>query len=389
MTSATTLLQELIRCPSVTPADGGALALIAERLKAVGFETHIVQFDEPGTPSVRNLYARSGSARPCLLFAGHTDVVPPGDLAGWRYGPFAGTIADGLIFGRGACDMKGGLAAYLAAAITFVAEGRLSAGSIAFLITGDEEGPAVNGTVKLLDWAVARGEVFDQCVLGEPTNPDALGDMIKIGRRGSLSGTITAIGRQGHVAYPDRACNPIPGLLRLIDALVGIPLDEPNEHFDASNCEVVSIDVGNPSTNVIPAQATAVFNIRFNDRWTPEALQAEIKDRISQVAVDCDYKLAFRPCNAHAFVTEPNAFTHLFSAVVEDLTGRRPKLSTAGGTSDARFIVGACPVLEFGLVGQTMHAVDECASIADVETLTAIGRAVLERYFEDAGPSGR
>ncbi|MCW6510198.1 succinyl-diaminopimelate desuccinylase [Lichenifustis flavocetrariae] len=375
------LLGDLIRCPSVTPTEGGALQLLAGLLAEAGFSVERPTFSEPGLPDVQNLYARLGTASPCLVFAGHTDVVPPGDLGGWRHPPFSGEIADGMIYGRGACDMKGGVAASVAAVLAYIDRHGPPPGSIAFLITGDEEGPAVNGTPKLLAWAEARGERFDHCLLGEPTNPDALGDMIKIGRRGSLSGSVTVQGRQGHVAYPHRAENPIPPLLHLLQALLATPLDGGTPYFDPSNLEIVSVDVGNPSTNVIPAQATGRFNIRFNDLWTPETLEAELRRRLSVAGQTARTTLDLHPCNALAFLTSPGDFTSLVAEAVTAETGRQPALSTTGGTSDARFIVSHCPVVEFGLVGQTMHAVDEAVSLADVEALTRIYERVLAVYF--------
>ena len=377
---AVALLRDLIRCPSVTPADAGALGVIEAALKTAGFSTRRVAFSAPGTPDIDNLYARIGDTAPYLLFAGHTDVVPPGNANDWRFDPFSGEIADGQIWGRGAADMKGGVAASVAAALAWLEKhGVPQKGSIGFLITGDEEGPAVNGTVKLLDWARARGEKFDHCILGEPTNPDALGDMIKIGRRGSLTGRLTVHGKQGHVAYPHLAENPVRAMVRLLAALAANPLDEGTGNFDASNLEVVTVDVGNKATNVIAAQATAVFNIRFNDLWTPQTLEAEIGSRLAGVAGR--WTLAFDPANAVSFLTAPGAFTSMVADAVERETGRRPALSTTGGTSDARFIVRDCPVVEFGLVGKTMHAVDERADVADVATLAAIYERVLETYF--------
>lgn len=350
-------------------------------LDAAGFRTELLTFSEAGTPDVVNLFARFGTAAPCLLFAGHTDVVPPGNVASWRFDPFAGTIADGVIYGRGACDMKGGVAAAVAAALNHLSSGQPVKGSIVFLITGDEEGPAVNGTPKLLEWARARGERFDHCVLGEPTNPTTLGEMIKIGRRGSLSGSLTVHGTQGHVAYPHLADNPIPSLLRLIEALAAVPLDAGTAHFDPSNLEMVSVDVGNPSTNVIPSEATATFNIRFNDLWTSDTLSEALRRRLDATRDKTRFTLRFQTCNAEAFVTAPSGFTSLVAAAVEAETGRTPVLSTTGGTSDARFIKDHCPVAEFGLVGQTMHQVDESASIADVETLTRIYGRILQAYL--------
>ncbi|BAU90317.1 succinyl-diaminopimelate desuccinylase [Methylorubrum populi] len=377
------LAQALIRCPSVTPEEGGALAFLADRLAQAGFSVERPVFSDVGTPDIQNLYARIGTGHPVLVFAGHTDVVPPGEEAAWTQGPFSGAVADGFLYGRGAVDMKGGIACMLAATLDFLERrGPDFGGSIAFLITGDEEGPAVNGTVKLLQWAKDRGERFDHCLLGEPTNPDTLGEMIKIGRRGSLTGRITVHGRQGHVAYPHRAENPIPGLLRLASALIAEPLDGGTAHFDASNLEFTTIDVGNPATNVIPASAKAVFNVRFNDDWTAETLGAEIQKRLAAAAGNAvRFSLDLQPSNSPAFLTQPDAFVDLVAEAIQAETGRLPALSTTGGTSDARFIKDACPVIEFGLVGRTMHETDERVAVADLDRLTAIYGRVLERYF--------
>lgn len=381
--SPLTLAQSLIRCPSVTPEEGGALTWLGGVLEEAGFAVERPRFSQAGTPDIDNLYARIGTRAPYLLFAGHTDVVPPGDLARWRHGPFAGTVENGILYGRGAVDMKGGIACMLAAALDYLdVAGPTFPGSIGFLITGDEEGPAINGTVKLLEWARARGERFDHCLLGEPTNPDSLGDMIKIGRRGSLTGHLTVQGRQGHVAYPDLAENPIPGLLRLAGALLAEPLDGGTQHFGASNLEFTTLDVGNTATNVIPAEAHGTFNIRFNDRWTAETLGAEIRARLDAAAGrSVRYHLDLLPSNSPAFLTEPDAFTELVAGAIVTETGRRPVLSTTGGTSDARFIKDSCPVIEFGLVGQTMHQTDECVPVADLNRLTAIYTRVLAAYF--------
>jgi succinyl-diaminopimelate desuccinylase len=376
------LAQGLIRCPSVTPEEGGALAFIAQVLGDASFEVHRPVFSEPGTPDVENLYARWGTGHPYLLFAGHTDVVPPGDTARWTHDPFGAAVDGGELYGRGATDMKGGLACMMAAALAFLQERPDFSGSIGFLVTGDEEGPAVNGTVKLLAWAKERGERFDHCILGEPTNPNRLGDMIKIGRRGSLTGTVVVHGKQGHVGYPHLADNPIRGMLRLLDALITSPLDRGTDHFDASNLEVTTVDVGNAASNVIPAEARATFNVRFNDTWTPETLEAELARRLSEAAGNMvRYTLAVEPTNAVAFLTPPDRFVGFIADAVEAETGLRPKLSTTGGTSDARFIKDACPVVEFGLVGQTMHQVDERVPVADLDRLTAIYRAILQAYF--------
>jgi succinyl-diaminopimelate desuccinylase len=379
------LCRALIRCPSVTPADGGSLALLEKLLTTHGFATHRLTFEEAGQAPIDNLYARIGSGRPYLIFAGHTDVVPVGDAAQWRFDPFAGEIADNMVWGRGASDMKGAIAAFARAALDFIGTHGTNKGSIGFLITGDEEGPAINGTAKLLAWTEAQGERFDHCLLGEPTNPATLGDMIKIGRRGSLNGRLVVEGRQGHVAYPQRANNPIPHLLRLLQALIATPLDQGTPHFDPSNLEIVTVDVGNTATNVIPANAQARFNVRFNDLWTAETLAAEIARRCAAAADGAAYQLAFDPCNAPAFITKPDRFTDLVASAIEAKTGRKPALSTSGGTSDARFISAYCPVVEFGLVGATMHMVDERIAVADLAALTDIYRDVLERYFATSG----
>ena len=378
--SALDIAQALIRHPSVTPEDGGALAYLAGLLAEAGFTADLLTFSEPGQPDIPNLYGRIGTTAPHLVFAGHTDVVPPGDATQWRFPPFSGEVADGMLWGRGACDMKGGVAASVAAALAYIRRHGRPDGSISFLITGDEEGPAVNGTVKLLDWARQRGEHFDHCILGEPTNPKRFGEMMKIGRRGSLTGELLVHGRQGHVAYPHLAANPIPRLIRLMAALLAKPLDSGTAHFDPSNLEFVTVDVGNPSTNVIPAEARARFNIRFNDLWTPDKLRHELERRLAAAEPEA-HDLRFAPCNASAFVTAPGPFTALVADAVEAETGVRPVLSTSGGTSDARFITAYCPVVEFGLVGATMHAVDERASLADLAKLQAVYERVLERYF--------
>lgn len=376
------LTQALVRCPSVTPQEGGALSLLQGVLTAEGYEVHRPVFGEADEPPVENLYARIGSEGPVFVVAGHTDVVPVGDEAAWTRPPFGAQIADGILYGRGACDMKGGVAAMVSAALRFRRENPEAPGSIAFLITGDEEGPAVNGTVKLLEWAQARGERFDHCLLGEPTNPGSMSDMIKIGRRGSLTGRLTVQGTQGHVGYPHLADNPIRGMVRLLAALDASPLDAGTEHFDPSNLEVTTLDVGNPATNVVPAQARAVFNIRFNDLWTPETLAAEIERRLREAAGNrVRYELSFQPTNAVAFLTQPGPFVTMLSDAIEAETGKRPALSTTGGTSDARFIKSYCPVVEYGVVGKTMHQVDESVAVADLRMLERITYRLLSDYF--------
>jgi succinyl-diaminopimelate desuccinylase len=377
------IARDLIRCPSVTPEEGGALAYLHDLLGKAGFAVHRMTFAEPGTAPIENLYARIGREKPNLIFAGHTDVVPPGDEAAWRHAPFAGDIAGDSLYGRGAVDMKGGIACFVAAALDHIAAngGRPKNGSLSLLITGDEESVAVNGTVKLLQWAAERGESFDHCILGEPSNVAALGDTIKAGRRGSLNGTLIVTGRQGHVAYPDRADNPIRGLTALIAALQA-PLDEGSAHFDPSHLEFTSVDVGNPTVNLIPGEARARFNIRYNDCHSQAALKMLIERRAQAAAAGrVHFSFDWQPSNADVFVTKPGPFTELAVAAIAEVTGRTPKLSTSGGTSDARFIKDYCPVLEFGLVGQTMHQVDECAPVADLVTLTAVYRRIIDKYF--------
>ena len=376
------LTQALVRCPSVTPDEGGALALLDAVLTAAGFTVSRPVFSEPGTPDVENLYARFGTSGHVLAIAGHTDVVPVGDAASWTRDPFAGEIRDGVLYGRGACDMKGGLASMISAVLRFVAANPGFGGSIALLITGDEEGPAINGTAKLLDWAKARAEHFDHCLLGEPTNPSTMGDMLKIGRRGSLSGRLTVNGTQGHVAYPHLTDNPVRGMVKLLAALDATPLDSGTTHFGPSNLEVTSVDVGNSAGNVVPAQAKAVFNIRFNDLWSPDTLAAEITRRITEAAGNSiRHELSFAPTNAVAFLTSPGPFVEMVADAVEAEVGKRPQLSTTGGTSDARFIKNFCPVVEFGVVGKTMHQVDECVAVADLVTLERITHRLLATYF--------
>ena len=377
------LTARLIACPSVTPAEGGALAFIEKTLGGAGFTVHRVTFSAPGTPDVENLYARIGTGAPHLVFAGHTDVVPPGEVAAWRHDPFGGTIDDGLLYGRGAVDMKGGIGCFMAAALDHIAaHGGKPKGSVSFLITGDEEGPSVNGTEKLIAWAAERGERFDHCILGEPTNPAQLGDMIKIGRRGSLSAVITIEGRQGHVAYPHLAANPIPPLIAVMAELTAQPLDAGTDHFDRSNLEITSIDVGNGATNVIPQRATARLNIRFNDRHSLLSLRTWIEGVVAKATTDTiSTGISYARGNSESFLTEPGAFVDTVSGAIAEVTGRKPQLSTSGGTSDARFIKNYCPVVEFGLVGDTMHAVDERVPVTDLVALTAIYRRIIDRYF--------
>jgi len=380
---ALSIARDLVRCPSVTPAEAGALGVLEKILKGSGFEVHRLTFGEPGTADVENLYARIGTSSPHITFAGHTDVVPPGDESAWTHGAFSGEVRDGFLYGRGAVDMKGGIACSVSAALQYLADhGGEPKGSISFLITGDEEDISVNGTVKLLQWAAARGERFDHCVLGEPSNVETLGDCIKIGRRGSQSGTLYVEGIQGHVAYPHRAANPVPDMARLIVALSDEALDHGSAQFQPSNLEFTSVDVGNPAGNVIPAQARAKFNIRFNDLHTQATLRELVEQRLAKAAGNrIRARIVWEPSNSNVFVTKPGAFTDLAVAAIEKVTGRKPELSTSGGTSDARFIASYCPVIEFGLVGQTMHQIDERTPVEDLERLTEVYRAILDRYF--------
>jgi succinyl-diaminopimelate desuccinylase len=378
-----TLARDLLRCPSVTPAEGGALALIEATLRPAGFTIERPIFEEPGTAPVENLYARIGTGRPHLVFAGHTDVVPPGDETKWSHPPFAGEIVGNTLYGRGAVDMKGAVACAMAASLDFLAArgGKLD-GSISFLITGDEESIAVNGTVKLLKWAADRGEKFDHCILGEPSNAAAVGDTIKIGRRGSLNGVLVITGKQGHVAYPQLADNPVRGLVKVMGALMERTLDKGNEAFDPSNLEFTSIDIGNTTVNLIPGEARARFNIRFNDEHDQASLRTLVERWAQDVAGNSvRWRIDWEPSNANPFLAKPGPFINLVAAAIKQVTGREPNRSTTGGTSDARFITHYCPVLEFGLVGQTMHQVDERTAVGDLVTLTGVYRAILERYF--------
>ncbi len=376
------IARDLIRCRSVTPAEGGALKYLERVLKDAGFTVHHLAFSEPGEDVVENLYARLGNAAPNLMFAGHTDVVPPGDEKAWTHAPFAGESDGKELYGRGAVDMKGGIACALAAVLDHLSERGRPKGSISFLITGDEEGIAVNGTPKLLKWAAEQGETFDHCILGEPSNVEALGDTIKIGRRGSLNGHLIVRGRQGHVAYPDRAQNPIRGLVKLVEALQSEPLDKGSALFPPSHLEFTSVDVGNKTVNLIPGEARARFNIRFNDNHSLDSLKALIAQRAKKASGGkIDFAFEWEPSNAGVFVIKPGPFTDMVATAIEEVTGRKPHLSTSGGTSDARFIAAHCPVVEFGLVGQTMHQTDERVPIADLRALTTIYRRIVDRYF--------
>ncbi len=377
------LARALIRCPSVTPADAGALDVLQRALEPLGFACHRLTFSTAGTPDVDNLYARAGRPDgPNFCFAGHTDVVPAGDSAAWSADPFAAEIRDGALVGRGAADMKGAIACFVAAASRFIRarDGAGLPGAISLLITGDEEGPSVNGTKPLLQWLAGRGERLDACLVGEPTNPERLGQMIKIGRRGSLTGRLLVRGVQGHVAYPHLADNPIHRLLDMLARITGEPLDAGTAHFQPSTLQVSTIDVDNPASNVIPAEARAVFNIRFNDSHSGRSLEQWLRAQFDAAGGDYDLQVAI---GGESFVTPPGRLSDLIAGSVERVLGMRPELSTTGGTSDARFIKDYCPVAEFGLAGLTMHKVDERVPIADLAALTDIYEAVLAGYFAE------
>jgi succinyl-diaminopimelate desuccinylase len=388
--SAGDILAELVRAPSVTPAAGPALDVLERHLRPAGFSIDRPVFSGPGSEPVENLFAAIGAGDRHLTLAGHVDVVPPGAEEKWRHPPFAADIVDGVLYGRGAVDMKGGLAGMVAAALRFVdGHGKDFGGRLSFLVTGDEEGASVNGTVKLLEWAARRGEKFTAAIVGEPTSARELGDQIKIGRRGSFSATILVEGTQGHSAYPELAENPIRGLTQLLHGLQSSPLDTGTEQFGPSTLEVIAVDAGGSAWNVIPARATARLNSRYNDRWTREMLIAEVERRLASAANDpmpgsktpIRWKLLPEPASSDAFLTRDDALIRLVSHAIGKITGRRPALSTSGGTSDARFIKDYCPVVEFGPVGQTMHQIDERISLAEVERTTAIYEEILTAYF--------
>ena len=377
------LLQQLIRCPSVTPHEGGALSLLQNTLSAAGFTCHRLSFSAENTPAIDNLFARIGTQGPHFCFAGHTDVVPAGDETLWSHPPFAADIDEGKIYGRGATDMKGSIAAFASAALNYVNAKPDFRGSLSFLITGDEEGPAINGTAKVLAWMKDQRHIPDHCLVGEPTSAEQLGDTIKIGRRGSLSFVVTVTGKQGHAAYPEKADNPIPKLARFIDALSHQALDQGNAHFDPSTLAVTSFDVGNPATNVIPARAEAKFNIRFSNEHTPASLKTWVQGQVTAVqsTLGGQWHVASTE-GANAFMTQPGDFATLVQKAVEVETGVIPQLSTSGGTSDARFVKDYCPVLEFGPTNATIHQTDENISVAELEATARIYRRILEEYFK-------
>lgn len=380
------LTQVLIRCASVTPDENGVLSAVAAWLKALGFHVERPIFKDQNTSDVENLYAKIGKNGKNLAFAGHTDVVPAGEKSSWRHPPFDGVIEKNKLYGRGAVDMKGGIGAFIAAVARYLEKCPLK-GQISFIITNDEEGPGINGTVKLLQWAANKGEKWTAAIVGEPTNPEHVGDMIKVGRRGSLSGIITVKGQQGHVAYPDRAANPLDLVIKICEALKTAPLDNGSETFQPSNLEITTIDTGNSATNVIPQQSIIRFNIRYNDHWTAETLKNEIEKRLAEVKIEKSgnlmptFSVEWVISPGGVFLTKNDVLVDCLSRAIKTVTGRTAELSTSGGTSDARFIKDYCPVVEFGLVGKTMHMTDECVAIDELEQLTQIYENFLETFF--------
>ena len=379
------IAQALVRCPSVTPEEGGALTYLEGVLKDAGFDTHRVVFSGDGSYEVDNLYARFGTGAPHFCYGGHTDVVPVGDREDWDHDPFCGDLIDGDLYGRGAEDMKGSVAAFTAAAIQFIRENPDFSGSISLLITGDEEADAINGTIKLVEWAHQRGEAIDACIVGEPTNSERVGTTIKNGRRGSYSARLTVEGVQGHVAYPDGTDNPITKALPLLSALTSPAFDEGSKYFPPTNLEITTVDVNNQASNVVPAKLTARFNVRFNDHWTEKTLTDELERRLREASPEgAVYHFEpVKPVN-EVFLTEAPDLLAPLQEAIQEITGETPKLSTAGGTSDARFIKNYCPVVEFGLVFNTLHQVNERTPTKDIETLCDVFQAFLKNYFKQA-----
>ncbi|MEA2805081.1 MAG: succinyl-diaminopimelate desuccinylase [Rhodospirillaceae bacterium] len=385
VTDVVELTRALVRCESVTPREAGALQHLERTLASLGFSCERMDFSQAGTDDVANLYARIGNSGRHFCFAGHSDVVPVGDLSSWTIGPFSAELSDGYLFGRGAADMKGAIAAFTDAATRFLSKrGRDFGGSISLLITGDEEGPAVNGTVKMLKRLAERGETIDACVVGEPTSSKRFGDMMKIGRRGSMNVDMVVRGVQGHVGYPERLDNPIHRLSALIEALVREPIDKGSTHFQPTSLQFTTVDVGNKATNIAPGMVRARFNTRFNDLWTSQTLLAHLRERLDRAhaALGGNGTIELSAdVSGESFFTPPGPLSELVAGAIRDVAGVEAELSTTGGTSDARFIRSYCPVLEFGLVGETMHKVDEKSAVADLRTLTRVYETVLDRYF--------
>ena len=376
------LAKELIKFPSITPVDAGIMGFLEKKLKKIGFKTKILEFRDKNSKPVKNLYARLGNKTPNFCYAGHLDIVPPGNIKDWTVNPFKPSIKGGHLIGRGANDMKSSIAAFVSAVSTFLNNNKKFQGSISFLITGDEEGDAINGTKKVVDYLKKKKEKINFCLVGEPTNPNKLGEMIKIGRRGSLTGKLTIHGVQGHVAYPHRANNPSTTLIKILDTLKNIKFDNGTNNFQPSNLEVTKLDINNNADNVIPGTAEATFNIRFNDKHSSSSLKKRLNKIFQKICKKkkCKFTIEYR-ISGEAFLTKPNATTFMVQNIVKKITKIKPKLSTTGGTSDARFIKNISPCLEFGLVGKTMHKVDEAVSLNDLKKLTKIYSLILENYF--------
>tara|TARA_B100000579_G_scaffold47279_1_gene32956 strand:- start:414 stop:1571 length:1158 start_codon:yes stop_codon:yes gene_type:complete len=377
------LAKELIKFPSITPVDAGVMKFLEKKLKKLGFKTRILEFKEKGFLPVKNLYARLGSKEPNFMFAGHVDIVPPGNIKDWTINPFRPSIKNGHLIGRGANDMKSSIAAFVSAVSIFLSKNKRFNGSISFLITGDEEGDAINGTKKVVDYLKNKKEKINFCLVGEPTNPNKLGEMIKIGRRGSLTGKLTINGVQGHVAYPDRANNPSTTIIKILKELKDIKFDKGTKNFQPTNLEVTKINIDNSADNIIPRSAEATFNIRFNDKHSSSSIKKRLNKIFNKINKKnkSKYKIEYR-VSGEAFLTKPNSTTFMIQNIIKKITKIKPKLSTTGGTSDARFIRKITPCLEFGLVGKTMHKIDEAVSISDLKKLTKIYYSVLENYFK-------
>ncbi len=377
------LAKELIRFPSVTPVDAGVMSFLEKKLKQLGFKTKVLEFREKNSKPVKNLYARLGNKSPNFCYAGHLDVVPAGNLKDWTVNPFKPSIKKGHLIGRGANDMKSSIAAFVAAISNFIENYSDFKGSISLLVTGDEEGVAINGTKKVVEYLKKRKEKIDFCLVGEPTNPSKLGEMIKIGRRGSMSGRLTITGVQGHVAYPHRANNPSTALVQILKEIKDIKFDQGTKDFQATNLEITKININNTADNVIPGFATATFNIRFNNKHTSTSLKSKVNKVIKKISAKnkSKYKIEYS-VSGEAFLTNPNKTTFMIQDIIKKITKIKPKLSTTGGTSDARFIRKIAPCLEFGLVGKTMHKVDEAVSLSDLKKLTLIYSNILKNYFK-------
>ncbi len=377
------LAKELIRFPSVTPVDAGVMSFLEKKLKQLGFKTKVLEFREKNSKPVKNLYARLGNKSPNFCYAGHLDVVPAGNLKDWTVNPFKPSIKKGHLIGRGANDMKSSIAAFVAAISNFIENYSDFKGSISLLVTGDEEGVAINGTKKVVEYLKKRKEKIDFCLVGEPTNPSKLGEMIKIGRRGSMNGRLTITGIQGHVAYPHRANNPSTALVQILKELKDIKFDQGTKDFQATNLEITKININNTADNVIPGFATATFNIRFNNKHSSTSLKSKVNKVIKKISAKnkSKYKIEYS-VSGEAFLTNPNKTTFMIQDIIKKITKIKPKLSTTGGTSDARFIRKIAPCLEFGLVGKTMHKVDEAVSLSDLKKLTLIYSNILKNYFK-------